>query len=169
MEVDKLREIIRNELNEFYETGARESQRWMDKYGIKTIPIKPEGKKVLKGLKAEGFLDKILLSDAILYYAYIQNKWGDVKERGMRPFIDSWVQNVKGSYDEYTLESKILAYHISRIVVDMKRNGEGIEPAYYIAKEYFKNFGMSYDRNRIFDRAVTELEGWMKRKGIKTA
>jgi hypothetical protein len=163
MEVDNLREIIRKELNEFFDF----SKKHMDKFGIKTIPLKPEGKKVLKGMKKEGFLDKITNHTIIVYYAYIQNKHANVKEKRMREFIDSWVRNIKGSYDNIYLESKILAYHMSQQVIDMKNNGEEIEPAYYIAKEYFKNFGMGYDRNRVFDGAVTELEGWMKRKGIK--
>jgi hypothetical protein len=165
----QLREIIRTELSEFYEKGAHPTtEDLMKKFGIKTIPLNPNSKTTLKGMKKEGFLDRITAADAVFYYAYIQNKYGVVKEKNMQEFISNWNSSVKWSYPDIGMESVVLAYNISRLVVDMKNSGEEIQPIYHIVKEYFKNFGMDHGRSKLFDRTVKELDGWAKRKRIKT-
>ncbi len=60
------------------------------------------------------------------------------------------------------------AYEVSKHVSDMVANGESVEPAYYLMKEYFNNFGLSINRNKIFDRAEKELDAWMKNNKIET-
>jgi len=52
--------------------------------------------------------------------------------------------------------------------IQEKANDESIEPAYYLAKEYFKNHGMDYNRSRIFNAAYEKLANWMKENNIQT-
>jgi hypothetical protein len=60
------------------------------------------------------------------------------------------------------------ALEVSKHIRDMQANGESIEPAYYLMKEYFNNFGMETNRSRIFNSAVEKLEQWMKDNQIET-
>ena len=60
------------------------------------------------------------------------------------------------------------AYEVSKHVEDLVANDESIEPAYYMMKNYFNSFGLKTDRNKVFDRAVKELESWMEQNKIKT-
>jgi len=169
----ELREIIREELGKLNEYDVYfATERVMDRHGIeslKSIPLKPEGKKVLKGMKKEGFLDKIRGEDVLFYYGFIQNKWGDVKEKRWRMFMDDWKRNAKSSGSETYFQSTVMAYHVSQYIRDMKDNGEPIDSPYYVTRDYFHSFGINTNNNRIFNDALNLVEKWVERKRIKTA
>ena len=65
-------------------------------------------------------------------------------------------------------QGAVAALEVSKHIRDMEANGESIEPAYYLMKEYFNNFGMETNRSRVFNAAVEKLEAWMKDNQIKT-
>jgi hypothetical protein len=67
------------------------------------------------------------------------------------------------------LQAQYIAYQISLNVKDMKRNGEEIEPPYYLVKEHFNSFGMGTASSLLFNSSVEYLTNWMRRKGIQTA
>ena len=71
-------------------------------------------------------------------------------------------------YNMFFMMGAMFALEVSKQVQDRIANGEPVEPAYYMMKEYFNNFGMDTKRSRIFNAAYEKLEKWMKDNQIKT-
>ena len=71
-------------------------------------------------------------------------------------------------YNMFFMQGAMYALEVSKHVRDLEANGETIEPAYYLMKEYFNSFGMSTNRSRVFNAAVEKLEKWMKDNQIET-
>jgi hypothetical protein len=67
-----------------------------------------------------------------------------------------------------SFQAALAALEVSKHIRDMEANGESIEPAYYLMKEYFNNFNMQTNRNRVFDSAIKKLEVWMEDNEIQT-
>lgn len=170
MKKSELREIIRELVSEAVRK-VYGVERLMGQYGIKRIPISTEGKRTLTGMAKEGFLHNGV-SDAsmALYYAYIENGYPQkpLKNPKMELFMDSLHRNTGvDKTSAIMLQAQYIAYQISLNVKDMKRNGEEIEPAYYLAKEHFNSFGMGTSSSLLFNSVVEYLTEWMKRKGMK--
>jgi hypothetical protein len=170
MEVQKLREIIRQIISESIRK-VHGVERLMGQYGIKRIPISTEGKRTLTAMAKEGFLHNGV-SDAsmALYYAYIENGYPlkPLKNSNMELFMNSLHQNTGvDKTSAIMLQAQYIAYQISLNVKDMKRNGEEIEPPYYLVKEHFNSFGMGTASSLLFNSSVEYLTNWMKRKGIQ--
>ena len=72
------------------------------------------------------------------------------------------------SYNMFFMQGAMYALEVSKHIQDRIANGEAVEPAYYMMKEYFNGFGMKTDRSRVFNAAYEKLEKWMKDNQIKT-
>ena len=64
------------------------------------------------------------------------------------------------SYNMFFMQGAMYALEVSKHIRDMEANGEPIEPAYYLMKEYFNNMGMDTKRSRVFNAAYEKLEKW---------
>ena len=84
-------------------------------------------------------------------YSLIQRFWNDLT-----------------GYTMISFQAALAALEVSKHIRDMEANGESIEPAYYLMKEYFNNFNMQTNRNRVFDSAIKKLEVWMEDNEIQT-
>ena len=71
-------------------------------------------------------------------------------------------------YNMFFMMGAMYALEVSKQIQDKIANGEPVEPAYYLMKEYFNNFGMDTKRSRIFNAAYEKLEKWMKDNNIET-
>ena len=71
-------------------------------------------------------------------------------------------------YNMFFMQGALAALEVSKHVRDLEANGEAIEPAYYLMKEYFNNMDMDTKRSRVFNAAYEKLEKWMKDNNIKT-
>ena len=141
---------------------------WEKEYGKLPIP-----KKILdisKNMTKEGFIRKATKSvQAKLWVAIEGLTWIEMESK--------YGNNVGKFYggtfysqmtDTMAEKSAYYAYITSNLISDKVANEEQVEPAYYEMKEYFNAFGINYSRNRVFDRAVSELEAWLKRNKIET-
>ena len=72
------------------------------------------------------------------------------------------------SYNMFFMQGAMYALEVSKQIQDRIANGEPVEPAYYMMKEYFNGFGMDTKRSRVFNAAYEKLEKWMKDNQIKT-
>ena len=72
------------------------------------------------------------------------------------------------SYNMFFMQGALAALEVSKHIQDRIANGEPVEPAYYMMKEYFDGFGMDTKRSRVFNAAYEKLEKWMKDNQIKT-
>ena len=84
-------------------------------------------------------------------YSLIQRFWNDLT-----------------GYTMISFQAALAALEVSKHIRDMEANGESIEPAYYLMKEYFNNFNIQTNRNRVFDSAIKKLEVWMEDNEIQT-
>ena len=71
-------------------------------------------------------------------------------------------------YNMFFMQGALYAMEVSKQIQDRIANGEPVEPAYYMMKEYFNNFGMDTNRSRVFNAAYEKLEKWMKDNQIET-
>jgi hypothetical protein len=84
-------------------------------------------------------------------YKLVRDKWNDLT-----------------GYNMFFMMGAMYALEVSKQIQDKIANGEPVEPAYYLMKEYFNNFGMDTKRSRIFNAAYEKLEKWMTDNNIKT-
>jgi len=54
----------------------------------------------------------------------------------------------------------------AQIVGDI-RKGDDVEPAYYLAKDYYNSFAQSRNSN-VFDQVVSKVDAWLKDNKIET-
>jgi hypothetical protein len=66
------------------------------------------------------------------------------------------------------MQGAMYALEVSKNIKDRVANGEPVEPAYYMMKEFFNNMGMDTKRSRVFNAAYEKLEKWMKENSIPT-
>jgi hypothetical protein len=140
----------------------------MKELGINKIPISSQGEKVLNGMVKEKFLDKVTNKERLIYFVESlgKEKFGyGVKGKPLSPLVDRFWNDItsEGIY----FAGKMVAYQVAMHMKDMKRNGEELDSPYEMVKEYFKNFGIDYNRSRVFDSAIRNLEDWMKRNKMQ--
>ena len=150
-------------------------KKWTEVNGKIKWPkwCKPQMKELIKG----GFVDKVYDDEHNYIYLMWNSLSDDEKfnsdkrkkalgEKAAKLISDKY-NDITG-YTAFAFKGAMIALTISKHVKDMQANGESIEPAYYLAKEYFKNHGMDYNRSRIFNAAYEKLANWMKDNNIKT-
>ena len=159
--------------------GSYEYGNWVKENGKIKFPkwIKVKSKEIIDG----GFMDKVYKGEHHYMsiwlgsfdnktrselYAYDNKGKKEFGEMGYK-FIQRFWNDIT-SYTMFFWQGAVAALEVSKHIRDMEANGESIEPAYYLMKEYFNNFGMETNRSRVFNAAVEKLEAWMKDNQIKT-
>jgi hypothetical protein len=159
--------------------GSYEYGNWVKENGKIKFPkwIKVKSKEIIDG----GFMDKVYKGEHHYMsiwlgsfdnktrselYAYDNKGKKEFGEMGYK-FIQRFWNDITG-YTMFFWQGAVAALEVSKHIRDMEANGESIEPAYYLMKEYFNNFGMETNRSRVFNAAVEKLEAWMKDNQIKT-
>ena len=111
------------------------------------------------------------------YYAYVQG-WGHGKFKGPSDWflkggkfdkILGWIyENGYNRYFDYSyLKSHVSSdLQTAQIVGDI-RKGDLVEPAYYLAKDYYNSFAQSRTSN-VFDQVVNKVDAWLKDNKIET-
>ena len=167
-----------NELNEGYWSGYDYS-KWTKENGKPKYPkwVKVTLKEIVKG----GFMDPVYDSEhmyMVLWLGSFDNQrraeLSAYDKKGIKEFgkvgyklvRDRW--NDLTGYNMFFMMGAMYALEVSKQIEDRIANGESVEPAYYMMKEYFNNFGMDTKRSRIFNAAYEKLEKWMKDNNIKT-
>ena len=82
-------------------------------------------------------------------------------------FINAYYNDITG-YTAFAWEAATICLELIKHIEDRIANSEEVEPGYYIAKEYFNNFGMDTKSSRIFDLTTKKLDAWMKDNQIAT-
>ena len=82
-------------------------------------------------------------------------------------FINAYYNDITG-YTAFAWEAATICLELIKHIEDRIANSEEVEPGYYIAKEYFNNFGMDTKRSRIFDLTTKKLDAWMEDNQIAT-
>ena len=159
--------------------GSYAYGQWVKENGKLKFPkwIKVKSKEIIDG----GFMDKVYKGEHNYMsiwlgsfdnktrselYAYDDKGKKEFGEMGYK-FIQRFWNDITG-YTMFFWQGAVAALEVSKHIRDMEANGEAIEPAYYLMKEYFNNFGMETNRSRVFNSAVEKLEAWMKDNQIKT-
>ena len=159
--------------------GSYEYGKWVKENGKIKYPkwIKVKSKEIIDG----GFMDKVYKGEHHYMsiwlgsfdnktrselYAYNDKGKKEFGEMGYK-FIQRFWNDITG-YTMFFWMGAVAALEVSKHIRDMQANGESIEPAYYLMKEYFNSFGMETSRSRIFNSAVEKLEQWMKDNQIET-
>ena len=167
-----------NQLNEGYWSGY-DYDKWTKENGKPKYPkwIKVTLKEIVKG----GFMDPVYDSEhmyMVLWLGSFDNQrraeLSAYDKKGIKEFgkvgyklvRDKW--NDLTGYNMFFMMGAMYALEVSKHIQDRIANGEPVEPAYYMMKEYFNNFGMDTKRSRIFNAAYEKLEKWMKDNNIKT-
>ena len=111
------------------------------------------------------------------YYAYVQG-WGHGKFKGPADWflkgikfdkILEWMyEHGHNHYFDYSyLRSHVSSdLQTAQIVGDI-RKGDDVEPAYYLAKDYYNSFAQSRNSN-VFDQVVNKVDAWLKDNKIET-
>lgn len=165
-------------VNESYWSGY-DYKKWTEANGKPKYPrwIKATLKDIING----GFMDPVYDSEhmyMVLWLGSFDNQTraelSAYDKKGIKEFgkvgyklvRDKW--NDLTGYTMFSMMGAMYALEVSKHVLDMVANQEPVEPAYYLMKEYFKNFGMDYNRSRIFNAAYEKLDKWMKDNKIQT-
>ena len=159
--------------------GSYEYGKWVKENGKIKFPkwIKVKSKEIIEG----GFMDKVYKGEhhyMSIWLGSFDNKtrselyaYGDKGKKEFGEMGYKFIQRFWNDITGYTMffwMGAMAALEVSKHIRDMQANGESIEPAYYLMKEYFNNFGMETNRSRIFNSAVEKLEQWMKDNQIET-
>ena len=59
----------------------------------------------------------------------------------------------------------MMAYQIT---ANIAPGSKDVEPAFYLAKDYFKSFDKYTSRNAEFDMAVVKVEWWLNKNKVET-
>ena len=165
-------------LNEGY-WSHYEYDKWTKANGKPKYPkwVKTTLKEIVKG----GFMEPVYDAEhnyMVLWLASLENKRRSelyaYDNKGKKEFgkvgyamYQRFYNDLTG-YNMFFMAGALYALEVSKQIQDKIANGESIEPAYYLMKEYFNNFGMDTKRSRIFNAAYEKLEKWMKDNQIKT-
>lgn len=146
----------------------KEIKNWEKDNG--KLPIPKKIIDITNAMSKEGFISKATKSvQAKLWIGLEGISWIEMKQK--------FGENVGKFYggDFYNAmtnpmaeKAAYYAYEVSQHVSDMVANGESVEPAYYLMKNYFNSFGLNINRNKLFSRAESELANWMKNNKIET-
>jgi hypothetical protein len=165
-------------LNEGY-WSSYEYDKWVKDNGRPKYPkwIKSTLREIVKG----GFMDPVYDSEhqyMVLWLASLDNKKRSEayaydkkgeKELGKVGYAmyQRFYNDLTG-YNMFFMQGALAALEVSKNIQDRVANGEPVEPAYYMMKEYFNNMGMDTKRSRVFNAAYEKLEKWMKDNSIPT-
>jgi hypothetical protein len=75
-------------------------------------------------------------------------------------FMDRYYNDIMG-FTAISWEAATICLELIGNVEDRIANGEDYEPAYYLAKEYFNNFGMDTKRSKLFIQVDKKLSAYM--------
>lgn len=165
-------------INEGY-WSSYEYDKWTKENGKPKYPkwVKTTLKEIVKG----GFMEPVYDAEhnyMVLWLASLENK-----NRAELYAYDKKGEKVLGKvgyamyqrfyndltgYNMFFMQGAMYALEVSKNIKDRVANGEPVEPAYYMMKEYFNNFDMDTKRSRVFNAAYEKLEKWMKENSIPT-
>ena len=160
--------IFEQFVNELF-VRSRDVEAWEKKNG--KLPFPKEVLAATKKMQDYGLADDDQLTRAHIWLAFNDSLWTNMEKFGehVRKFYGSdFYSAFSSGYDHMSMKAKYYAAQIISMIEDMVANREEIEPAYYIAKEYFNNFGLKHDRNRMFDSTVKHVEDWINKNNIET-
>jgi hypothetical protein len=156
-----------------------EYEKWTKENGKPKYPkwVKTTLKEIVKG----GFMDPVYDAEhnyMVLWLASLEIKRRSelyaYDNKGKKEFgkvgyamYQRFYNDLTG-YNMFFMQGAMYALEVSKQIQDRIANGESVEPAYYMMKEYFNNFGMDTKRSRVFNAAYEKLEKWMKDNNIKT-
>lgn len=165
-------------LNEGY-WSHYEYDKWTKENGKPKYPkwVKTTLKEIVKG----GFMEDHYDAEhnyMVLWLASLENKRRSellaYDNKGKKEFgkvgyamYQRFYNDLTG-YNMFFMQGALYAMEVSKQIQDRIANGEPVEPAYYMMKEYFNNFGMDTNRSRVFNAAHEKLEKWMKDNQIET-
>ena len=165
-------------LNEGY-WSHYDYEKWTKENGKPKYPkwVKVTLKEIVKG----GFMDPVYDAEhnyMVLWLASLETKRRSemyaYDKKGIKEFgkvgyamYQRFYNDLTG-YNMFFMQGAMYALEVSKHIQDRIANGEAVEPAYYMMKEYFNGFGMKTDRSRVFNAAYEKLEKWMKDNQIKT-
>ena len=165
-------------LNEGY-WSHYDYEKWTKDNGKPKYPkwVKTTLKEIVKG----GFMESHYDTEhnyMVLWLASLENKRRSelyaYDKKGKKEFgkvgyamYQRFYNDLTG-YNMFFMQGALYAMEVSKQIQDRIANGEPVEPAYYMMKEYFNNFGMDTKRSRVFNAAYEKLEKWMKDNQIKT-
>jgi len=165
-------------LNESY-WSSYEYEKWVKDNGKPKYP--KWIKSTLKEITNAGFMDPVYNSEhqyMVVWLSSFDNKKRSellaydkkgIKELGQTGYeMYKRFYNDLTGYNMFSMMGAIYALEVSKHIEDRVANGEPVEPAYYMMKEYFNNMGMDTKRSRIFNAAYEKLEKWMKENSIPT-
>jgi len=176
--VDKSIALSESVVNEGYWSGY-DYDKWTKVNGKPKYPkwVKTTLKEIVKG----GFMDSVYDSEHMYMVLWLgsfdnqrRSELSAYDKKGIKEFgkvgyklvRDKW--NDLTGYNMFFMMGAMYALEVSKQIQDKIANGEPVEPAYYLMKEYFNNFGMDTKRSRIFNAAYEKLEKWMTDNNIKT-
>ena len=167
-----------NQLNEGYWSGY-DYDKWTKENGKPKYPkwVKVTLKEIVKGGFMEPHYDAEHMYMVLWLGSFDNQRRAELSaydKKGIKEFgkvgyklvRDRW--NDLTGYNMFFMMGAMYALEVSKQIEDRIANGESVEPAYYMMKEYFNNFGMDTKRSRIFNAAYEKLEKWMKDNNIKT-
>ena len=165
-------------LNEGY-WSHYDYEKWTKDNGKPKYPkwVKTTLKEIVKG----GFMESHYDAEhnyMVLWLASLENKRRSelyaYDKKGKKEFgkvgyamYQRFYNDLTG-YNMFFMQGALYAMEVSKQIQDRIANGEPVEPAYYMMKEYFNNFGMDTKRSRTFNAAYEKLEKWMKDNQIET-
>ena len=165
-------------INEGYWSGYDYS-KWTKENGKPKYPkwVKVTLKEIVKGGFMEDHYDSEHMYMVLWLGSFDNQRRSELSaydKKGIKEFgkvgyklvRDKW--NDLTGYNMFFMMGAMYALEVSKQIQDRIANGESVEPAYYMMKEYFNNFGMDTKRSRIFNAAYEKLEKWMKDNNIKT-
>ena len=165
-------------LNEGY-WSHYDYEKWTKENGKPKYPkwVKTTLKEIVKG----GFMESHYDAEhnyMVLWLASLENKRRSelyaYDKKGKKEFGKVGYEMYQRFYNDLTgynmffMQGALYAMEVSKQIQDRIANGEPVEPAYYMMKEYFNNFGMDTKRSRVFNAAYEKLEKWMKDNQIET-
>ena len=165
-------------LNEGY-WSHYDYEKWTKENGKPKYPkwVKTTLKEIVKGGFMESHYDAEHMY-MVLWLASLENKRRSelyaYDKKGVKEFgkvgyaMYQRFYNDLTSYNMFFMQGAMYALEVSKHIQDRIANGEPVEPAYYMMKEYFNGFGMDTKRSRVFNAAYEKLEKWMKDNQIKT-
>ena len=167
-----------NQINEGY-WSHYDYEKWTKENGKPKYPkwVKTTLKEIVKG----GFMESHYDAEhnyMVLWLASLENKRRSelyaYDKKGKKEFGKVGYEMYQRFYNDLTgynmffMQGALYAMEVSKQIQDRIANGEPVEPAYYMMKEYFNNFGMDTKRSRVFNAAYEKLEKWMKDNQIET-
>jgi hypothetical protein len=159
--------------------SSYEYDKWTKENGKPKYPkwVRTTLKEIVKG----GFMEPVYDAEhnyMVLWLASLENKnraelyaYDKKGEKALGKVGYAMYQrfyNDLTGYNMFFMQGAMYALEVSKNIKDRVANGEPVEPAYYMMKEFFNNMDMDTKRSRVFNAAYEKLEKWMKENSIPT-